>query len=60
MFAKQKKGEIRVLLLLLFFSKEIHRLLKYSILLQKVPSNNTTTVLVHRYIVRATHLDKVG
>ena len=59
MFAKQKKGEIRVLLLL-FFSKEIHRLLKYNILLQKVPSNNTTTVLVHRYIVRATHLDKVG
>ena len=43
-----------------FFSKEIHRLLKYNILLQKVPSNNTTTVLVHRYIVRATHLDKVG
>lgn len=43
-----------------FFSKEIHRLLKYNILLQKVPSNNKTTVLVHRYIVRATHLDKVG
>lgn len=43
-----------------FFSKEIHRLLKYNILFQKVPSNNTTTVLVHRYIVRATHLDKVG
>ena len=43
-----------------FFSKEIHGLLKYNILLQKVPSNNTTTLLVHRYIVMATHLDKVG
>ena len=48
MFAKEEKGETRVLLLLFFFSKEIHGLLKYNILLQKVPSNNTTTLLVHR------------
>lgn len=60
MFAKEEKEETRVLLLLFFFSKEIHGLLKYNILLQKVPSNNTTTLLVHRYIVMATHLDKVG
>lgn len=60
MFAKEEKGETRVLLFFFFFSKEIHGLLKYNILLQKVPSNNTTTLLVHRYIVMATHLDKVG
>ena len=60
MFAKEEKEETRDLLLLFFFSKEIHGLLKYNILLQKVPSNNTPTLLVHRYIVMATHLDKVG
>ena len=57
---RNKKKEKSLFLYYYFFSKEIHRLLKYNILLQKVPSNNTTTVLVHRYIVRATHLDKVG
>ena len=57
---RNKKKEKSVFFYYYFFSKEIHRLLKYNILLQKVPSNNTTTVLVHRYIVRATHLDKVG
>lgn len=57
---KKKKEKPVFFYLFIFFSKEVHGLLKYNILLQKVPSNNTTTLLVHRYIVMATHLDKVG
>ena len=57
---KKKKKKPVFFYYYFFFSKEIHGLLKYNILLQKVPSNNTTTLLVHRYIVMATHLDKVG
>lgn len=57
---KKKKEKPVFFYLFFFFSKEVHGLLKYNILLQKVPSNNTTTLLVHRYIVMATHLDKVG
>lgn len=57
---KKKKEKPVFFYYYFFFSKEIHGLLKYNILLQKVPSNNTTTLLVHRYIVMATHLDKVG